>query len=72
MRSLRLSRVLARSGPTRDRGSQNPLEAQFSLHRAFSQSERSHRSASAAKRHNRREAPPCDRESIGVALVLTM
>jgi hypothetical protein len=43
--------------------------ALFSPHRVFSQSERSHHSTSAAERHRVGEAPPCDRESIMVALI---
>jgi hypothetical protein len=44
--------------------------AVFSLHRAFAKSERSYRPASAVERYSVREAPPCDRESIGVAWAL--
>jgi hypothetical protein len=44
-------------------------KALFLLRRAFAHSERSHHSVLAVERHRVGEAPPCDRESIGVALI---
>jgi hypothetical protein len=84
MRGLRLSKVLEGTGPARDPGPwtrQKPLsgfviclimKALFSLRCAFTHSERPRRSTSVAERHDTGDAPPCDRESIGVALVLTV